>query len=64
MSYAKLEMKRIVKVVISHQINVLVAMKDILFLRMMKSKKNVKSVQLKIVKNAMEQYLLIYVLLV
>ena len=64
MNYAKLEIMRIVKAVILHQINVLVAMKDTLYLRMMKSKKNVKNVQLKIVKNAMEQNLLIYVLLV
>ena len=64
MSYVKLEIKKIVKVVILHQINVLVAMKGILYLRMMKSKINVKNAQLKIVKNAMEQNLLIYVLLV
>ena len=64
MNYAKLEIMRIAKAVILHQINVLVAMKDILYLTMMKSKKNVKNVQLKIVKNVMELNLLIYVLLV
>jgi len=64
MNFAKLEIMRIAKVVILHQINVLVAMKDILYLMMMKSKKNVKNVQLKIVKNVMELNLLIYVLLV
>ena len=64
MNYAKLEIMRIAKAVILHQINVLVAMKDILYLRMMKSKKNVKNVQLKIVKNVMGLNLLIYVLLV